>query len=187
MAQFGFRIPDDLARQFDDYAATRGGRSEALRQLMERAIREDGAEITRPPPRPSLETGNWEGILVKLEAADFVRLDEESGAMSLTRGQWIVALVRHRLTGGRQFGAADRTRIAGIAKDIRKAASDIGRTSQIACKRVEKSADLDAPLRQLAAFKTQLLSSLEALHQAYLGNDAYWSAAPPTKKETPQA
>ena len=187
MAQFGFRIPDNLALQFDEYAAKRGGRSEALRQLMERAVREDGADIQQPPPRPSAETGNWEGILVRLEAADFVRLDEEAGAMSLTRGQWIVALVRHRLTGSRQFGPADRTRIAGIAKDIRRAASDVGRSSQIAVKRLEQGADLDAPLRQLASFKTQLLSSLEALHQAYLGNDAYWRADTPTKREAPPA
>ena len=187
MAQFGFRIPDNLALQYDAYAAKHGGRSEALRQLMESAVREDGTDIQRPPPRPSAETGNWEGILVKLEAADFVRLDEEAAAMNLTRGQWIVALVRHRLTGSRQFGPADRTRIAGIAKDIRRAASDIGRSSQIASKHLAQGANLDSHLRQLASFKTQLLSALEALHQAYLGNDAYWSADPPTEKEAPLA
>lgn len=186
MAQFGFRISDQLAEQFDAYAEPRGGRSEVLRQLMEAALRDVGKTPPPPPAKPSREGGNWEGILVKMDVADFRRLDEEASAMAMSRGQWILALVRRRLHGGRHYGPTDRTRIALIINEFRKIAAQIAQTNQILRKALQRGAVAEAPVQALLNLGVAMMETAEAVHHAFLGNDRYWEALEPLRKKTPQ-
>ena len=173
MGQFGFRIDDALVEAFDVYAASRGGRSKVIRGLMAEALAQDGVTLPAPPTKASPANGNWEGIQVKLDPADYAILDQHAGSAGMTRGQWIVALVRRRLKGHRQYNAIDRKRLAMIFQDMRKIEGHLGRAGQA----VRESVEIGRPLGPHLALLTQLESRIvrmgHALHAAFLGNDRY--------------
>ncbi|ODT64264.1 MAG: hypothetical protein ABS77_01120 [Phenylobacterium sp. SCN 69-14] len=183
MGQFGFRIDDDLVKAFDAYAAKRGGRSKVIRGLMAEALARDGVVAPTPPLKPSRVNGNWEGILVKLDRADYGPLDEHAASLGMSRGQWIVSLVKRRLKGGRQYNPIDRKRLATIFQDLRKIEGHLGRAGQSVREAVEVGRSLEQPLALLTQFESRIARISHALHEAFLGNDRYWDdlgATPPT-------
>jgi hypothetical protein len=93
MADFKLRLSDDLATRFDGWAAERGGRSPALRHLIEGASGAGARSCEAPGrlgPRPTKLT-------VRLAAADGRGLDAAATEMGLTRNAWAAALIRRRL------------------------------------------------------------------------------------------
>lgn len=174
MGQFGFRVDDALAEAFDAYAASRGGRSKVIRDLMSAALEQDGVTLPPPPIKASRTEGDWQGILVKLDPAEHAILDQHIRSTGMSRGQWIVALVRRRLKGARQYNAVDRKRLATIFQDMRKIEGHLGRASEA----VRESVELGRPLERTLALLTQLESRIvqmgHALRAAFLGNDRYW-------------
>lgn len=174
MGQFGFRVPDELVAAFDAYAAPRGGRSKVIRELMQQALaREDMAPMAATPA-PSKTNGNWEGILVRLTPAEYPALDAAAAQMGMSRGQWIAALVRRGLGSGRQFNPADRKRIASISQDLRKIEWRLGRAGDGLQEAARLGRPLDCALARLIEMEAEVVRLSHALHQAYLGNDAYW-------------
>lgn len=174
MGQFGFRIDDDLVKAFDAYAAERGGRSKVIRGLMVEALARDGVVAPTPPLKPSRVNGNWEGILVKLDRADYAALDQHAASLGMSRGQWIVSLVKRRLKGGRQYNPIDRKRLGTIFQDLRKIEGHLGRAGQAVREAVELGRSLEHPLALLAQFESRIARISHALHEAFLGNDRYW-------------
>lgn len=174
MGQFGFRIDDALAEAFDAYAASRGGRSKVIRDLMSAALAQDGVTLPTPPIKASRTEGNWQGILVKLDPAEYAVLDQHARPTGMSRGQWIVALVRRRLKGARQYNAVDRKRLATIFQDMRKIEGHLGRASQAVRESVELGRPLERPLALLTQFESRIVRMGHALHAAFLGNDRYW-------------
>lgn len=175
MGHFGFRIDDAFVEAFDAYAASRGGRSKVIRDLMAQALAQDGVTLPAPPIKPSPTNGNWEGILVKLDPAEYALLDEHARSTGMSRGQWIVSLVRRRLKGGRQYNPVDRKRLATISQDLRKIEGHLGRASQAVREGVEVGQPLDRPLAMLTQFESWIVRLSHALHEAFLGNDRYWN------------
>lgn len=174
MIQFGFRVDEALAKAFDTYAAPRGGRSQAIRDLMVAALAQGGVTLPEPPLKASQSHGNWAGILVKLDPAEYELLDQHTGPTRMSRGQWIVALVRRRLKGSRQFNAFDRKRLAAVFQDMRKVEGHIGRASQAVREGVELGRPLELHLALLTKFESRIVRMGHALRAAYLGNDRYW-------------
>ena len=175
MGHFGFRIDDAFVEAFDAYAASRGGRSKVIRDLMAQALAQEGVALPPPPIKPSRTNGNWEGILVKLDPAEYALLDEHARSTGMSRGQWIVSLVRRRLRGGRQYNPVDRKRLATISQDLRKIEGHLGRASQAVREGVEVGQPLDRPLAMLTQFESWIVRLGHALHEAFLGNDRYWN------------
>lgn len=174
MGQFGFRIDDAFVEAFDAYAASRGGRSKVIRDLMAAALAEDGVTLPTPPIKPSRSDSAGGGILIKLDPADYPILDQHAHSTGMSRGQWIVALVRRRLRGARQYNAVDRKRLATIFQDMRKIEGHLGRAGQAIRENVELGRPLDRPLASLTQLESRIVRMGYALHAAYLGNDRYW-------------
>lgn len=170
MKQIGFRLPDDLADKFDLYAASRGGRSATLRALIEAALPD--TEIT--PAAPRLDTGNWQGIVVRLEPRDFPRLDEEAKAMGMSRAQWLLACVRKRLHQRRLMSALDRTWISRTEKEMRRVAFQVGRAASGVRSAAEQGRAVDAPLEILQGLMRRAELLADSIREGFRGNDAYW-------------
>src|SRR5512146_732062 len=95
MTILNVRVSDDMPARFDAWAAERGGRSPALRHLIDRACR------TGPtaPVAPGRHASRPVKLTVRLSAADGRGLDAAAAGMGLTRNAWAAAVIRRRLHG----------------------------------------------------------------------------------------
>lgn len=177
MTHFGFQLPDELAEQFDTYAATRGGRSAALRALVSQCV-SDGTDM---PPRPAPEPvsqAQTSSVAVLLTRDDRLRLDEECRVTGMTRGQWVAACARNRLHGTRHFGQVDRDRIARIAREMREMKSSLHRYASAIQRAPRDLAVVEKHQSLISHLSTQIERGLRAIEGAFRGNDQYWSGKP---------
>lgn len=173
MVQFGFLLPEELSKQFDLFAASRGGRSAALRMLVAKAIEAEGA---LPAPSPSCRDNQVAGekIAIRLSAEDIVRLDEECDSMGLSRGQWLQSCVRHRLRGSRHFGPVDRVRLAKIVSELRHMKTILFRCAGTLERKREDKSVLESTLAVVTRLSTDVARAIGSIEAALKGNDRYW-------------
>lgn len=186
MAQLGFLLPDEMQQLFDVYAASRGGRSAALRAIVAKALAEEGHKLA-PLPEPRIpDNGNAGGVTIRLSGADWSRLDEECRAMGMTRGQWLLSCARHRLHGSRHFGQVDRERIAKIVGEMRRIKMILFRYAGALERSPRDLAIVEKHHSLITYLSHEIARGLRAIEGSFQGNDGYWRAEPSPTDLTPQ-
>lgn len=172
MAFFGLRLPDDLAARFDAMAASHGGRSAVLRQLVDRALRagDESVVITEPRERTTAR------VEVRLTASDIERLDSAASERGLKRTEWIVALLRRRLYGRSPPPRADRALIAQSWRELNRIGINLNQAVHAlnAATMVDSRLDLAREAERVASFQQEIDAQLRALGRALAGDVAYW-------------
>ncbi len=177
MTHFGFQLPDELAEQFDAYAAARGGRSAVLRALVSQCLSDGDGAPPRPAPEP-VSQAQTSSLAVLLTRDDRLRLDEECRVTGMTRGQWVAACARNRLHGTRHFGQVDRDRIARIAREMREMKSCLHRYASAIQRAPRDLAVVEKHQSLIGHLSAQVERGLRAIEGAFRGNDHYWSGKP---------
>lgn len=173
MANFNVRISDPMAARFDAWATAHGGRSPALRHLIDTASAGgDGA-----PDEPARLGHRPVKLTVRLGAEDSRGLDREAQAMGLTRSAWAAALVRYRLTGRPTFRREDEVALITIQAEVRRVGVNVNQIARALNTAVLEGRVLDLELAYLDDLRTELRVHLSTLRQAFAGNAAYWGDA----------
>lgn len=171
MADFKLRLSDDLAGRFDAWAADRGGRSPALRHVIERACSGAPKAGGRLPARPVKLT-------LRLAAADGRRLNSAAAEMGLTRNAWAAALVRRRLAGRLTFRPAEATSLLAIQGELRRIGVNVNQIARALNTAVMEGKVLDLELAYLDDLRAEIRAHMLTLREAFEGNLAYWDAGP---------
>lgn len=172
MADFKLRLPNDLATRFDGWAAERGGRSPALRHLIEQASTPSAPSCEAPgrlAPRPLKLT-------VRLAAADGRGLDDAAAEMGLSRNAWAAALVRRRLHARPTFRRSDELSLLAMQAELRRIGVNINQIARALNTAVMEGKVLDLELAYLDDLRAEIRAHMLALHEAFEGNLAYWQA-----------
>jgi hypothetical protein len=170
VAIFNVRVSDELAARFDAGAVVRGGRSAALRTLIETSL----GEVKKAPP------GRWEPrpvkLTVRLGEADAIGLAAAAAETGLTPNAWAAALIRRRLQDRPTFGRTGELAVISIQGELRRIAVNL---SQLARQPSSPgSRDFDPDLGQIAGFRREVRDQLAGLRAAVAGNLAYWETEP---------
>jgi hypothetical protein len=174
MADFKLRLSDDLAARFDGWAAERGGRSPALRHLIEQASGAGSASFEgsgRLGSRPSKLT-------VRLAAADGRGLDAAAAQMGLTRNAWAAALIRRRLHTRPTFRRSDELSLLAMQTELRRIGVNVNQIARALNTAVMVGKVLDLELTYLDDLRAEIRAHMLALHEAFAGNLAYWQVEP---------
>jgi len=171
MADFKLRLSDELAARFDAWAADRGGRSPALRHLIEQSCSGAPKSAGRLPPRPVKLT-------LRLASADARELDAAAAQMGLTRNAWAAALVRRRLTGKPTFRPAEATSLLAMQSELRRIGVNVNQIARALNTAVMEGKVLDLELAYLGDLRAEIRAHMLALREAFDGNIAYWDVGP---------
>jgi hypothetical protein len=171
MTDFKLRLSDDLAGRFDAWAADRGGRSPALRHLIERACAGSPPAAGRLPARPVKLT-------VRLAAADARGLGAAAAEVGLTPNAWAAALVRRRLAGRPTFSRTEALALIAIQAELRRVGVNVNQIARALNTAVLEGRVLDLELSSLEGLRREIRAHMVALREAFDGNLAYWDAEP---------
>jgi hypothetical protein len=173
VAIFNVRLEDELAGRFDAWAADRGGRSVALRQLIDLASRDgqpaafaSGGARTRPVK-----------LTVRLSAEDATGLDAAAAETGLTRNAWAAALVRYRLQGRPTFPPADAMTLMAVQAELRRIGININQIARALNTAVMEGKVLELELSYLDDLRAEIRSHIRDVREAVAGNLTYWSVA----------
>ncbi len=174
MAMFTLRLPDDLARQFDKIAAGAGGRSDVLRQMIERVCTAQGVTL---PPLPTA-TVPPDRIEVRLPKEDAEALDQLASQRRMKRTEWIVALIQSRLRAApvpvidqRQELTDIRIQLRGIARNVNQVVKAFH-----AANMEESRLELGREVARLASMAESVQEQVAAIGDAMRGDLSYWRA-----------
>ena len=169
MASMSARVPDPLAARFEAFASSRGGKSRVLRALIEAALQGSTpvAEISRSA------AGRSSKVTLRLREEDLSALDDACADAGLRRTEWIVALLRSRLSGRPQFDRASKESLLEVRRELRRMAV---RLREVAESRL--GGDRQA-VEDLIGLRGELREHLDCVRQAIVGNVAYWDAGKP--------
>lgn len=170
MADFKLRLPDELAARFDAWAADRGGRSPALRRLVEEAC--GGAA----PAGPGLGARPLK-LTVRLGAGDGRGLAEAARDLGLTPNAWVAALVRHRLHGTPRFRRSDELALLAIHGEVHRIGVNVNQIARALNTAVMEGRVLDTELGAVEDLRCELRAHMDGLGEAFRGNLAYWAGA----------
>ncbi|WP_372784648.1 plasmid mobilization relaxosome protein MobC [Phenylobacterium sp.] len=170
MTNFNVRIEDGLAARFDAWAAGRGGRSPALRHLIETACRPAGGGPAgeRLDPRPVKLT-------VRLSARYSAGLSALAAEFGLTPNAWVAALVRRAVQGRPTFRRADELLLIAIAGEVRRIGVNLNQMARALNTAVLEGRVLHTQLVAVGDFRRELRAHLTGLLEAFEGNLSYWS------------
>lgn len=171
MANFQVRISESLAGRFDAWAATQGGRSPALRCLMEQAAVGPRPAVERVAARPVKLT-------VRLTTEDSRGLADAAAAMGMTPNAWAAALVRHRLHGRPTLRRDHEVELIALRAEVRRIGVNVNQIARALNTAILEGTVLDLELRYLDDLRTELRAHMEAVGEAFAGNLAYWQAEP---------
>lgn len=170
MANFNVRIPDDMADRFDAWAAAEGGRSPALRHLIDRAC---GPGRSLPPGRLPLRPAK---LTVRLAADDAEGLSSAAAEMGLTPNAWVAALVRSRLRSKPTFARAEEIAVIAVQGELRRIGVNVNQIARALNTAVMEGKVLDLEIAYLDDLRTELRAHMSTLRQAFEGNLNYWDA-----------
>ena len=174
MADFKLRLSDDLAARFDGWAAERGGRSPALRHLIEQ-----NSGIAAPPCDPARRLGPRPvKLTVRLSPADGRGIDAAAAEMGLTRNAWAAALIRCRLHDRPTFRRPDELSLLAMQAELRRIGVNVNQIARALNTAVMEGKVLDLELAYLEDLRVELRAHLLTLREAFDGNLAYWQVEP---------
>lgn len=171
MALFTLRLSDDLAARFDANAAGTGGRSYALRTLIERVCGEGGSV---PVPAATRSRGRHR-IEVRLDDDELAQVDAGAAERGVKRTDWIAAVVRSRLRSPQPPLDARQTLV-----DIRRELRAIGRNVNQAVHALhaanmqDSRLDLAREAARVEAMRATVEEQIAAIGAALQGDLAYW-------------
>lgn len=170
VANFNVRVPNPMAARFDAWAATRGGRSPALRHLIDQASMAVEAPDTG---------GTWDArrpvkLTVRLSAGDVAGLAEEAADMGLTRNAWAAAVLRCRLTGRPTFGPREARALIAIQGELRRIGVNVNQIARAMNTAVMEGRVLDTQLLAVEDLRREIRAHMTAVGEAFAGNLAYW-------------
>jgi hypothetical protein len=171
MANFNVRVPDEMAARFDAWAAGAGGRSPALRHLIDRAASsgEPAAPVDRLPRRPAKLT-------VRLSTADARGLADAAALTGLTPNAWVAALVRARLQSRPTLDRAGQAAVIAAQAELRRIGVNVNQIARALNTAVfEGGRVLDLEIVYLDDLRSELRAHLSTLREAIAGNLTYWS------------
>ncbi|HEX6858804.1 MAG TPA: plasmid mobilization relaxosome protein MobC [Caulobacteraceae bacterium] len=171
MAIINVRVPDEMVARFDGWAAERGGRSAALRRLIDRAC-------PAAPPTPAQRIARPMKLTVRLSPTDSYGLHAAAAEMGLTRSAWAAALIRRRLTHRPTFSQSDGLALAAIQSDLRRIGVNANQIARALNTAVLEGKVLDLELAYLDDLRAEIRGHMHALREALEGNLAYWGAEP---------
>jgi hypothetical protein len=173
MANFNVRVSDDLATRFDAWASAQGGRSPALRHLMDRASASAVADqrAERLPARPAKLT-------VRLGADDALGLAVAAAEVGLTPNAWVAALVRRRLHGRPTFPRSQEVPLLAVQSELRRIGVNVNQIARALNTAVLEGKVLDLEITYLENLRTELRGHLSTLQHAFAGNLSYWDIEP---------
>jgi hypothetical protein len=174
MADFKLRLSDNLAARFDGWAAEHGGRSPALRHLIEQAS-SAGAPSCDAPSRLGSRPVK---LTVRLAAADGRGLDTAAAEMGLTRNAWAAALIRRRLHARPTFRRSDELSLLAIHTELRRIGINVNQIARALNTAVMEGKVLDLELAHLDDLRAEIRAHMLALREAFEGNLAYWQVEP---------
>lgn len=170
LAIFNVRLDDDLASRFDSWAAVRGGRSAALRQLLQGATK----GVATAPRVQGRADALPVKLTVRLSAADALGLAVAASEVGLTRNAWVAAMVRRRLSGRPTFSPAEALSILVIQSELRRIGVNINQIARALNTAVLGGRILDLELTYLDELRGEIRAHLHDLRQGLAGNLAYW-------------
>jgi hypothetical protein len=172
MQQICFRLSDELIRELDAYALSRGGRSSALREMARRAVEGDGGSLAETV----IKTAHNITPSVKLDFSkeEISLLAAEALAAGMSTREWIKAAALRTVSPARHFNKYDRTGFGRLVREVREIKISLTRS----LRRLEQRA-LDQPgeVKQLNLLQAVALR-LERIELGIVygmkGNDRYW-------------
>jgi hypothetical protein len=170
MANFNVRVPDEMVARFDAWAAERGGRSPAVRHLIDKACRRGPVAS----PAPTRRTSRPVKLTVRLSATDGRGLDAAAAEIGLTRNAWAAALIRRRLHGRPTFNRSDELSLVGVRAELRRIGVNVNQIARALNTAVIEGRVLDLELAYLDELRAEIRAHMLALHEAFAGNLAYW-------------
>jgi hypothetical protein len=174
MAIINVRVPDEMVARFDGWAAERGGRSAALRRLIDRAA--SAGEVV--PLAHAQRLVRPMKLTVRLSATDSRSLDAAAAEMGLTRSAWAAALIRRRLISRPTFGQSNGLALAAIQGDLRRIGVNANQIARALNTAVLEGKVLELELAYLDDLRAEIRCHMRALREAFEGNLAYWDAGP---------
>lgn len=171
MATFTLRIADDLAARFDAVAASVGGRSKALRTLIER-VSEPGQTAA---PAPEIRSRGSNRVTVRLSDDELSQLDKAADERGVKRADWVAAAIRSRLP----LTVPPRDNLEKLI-DIRRELRSIGRNVNQAVHALHSAnmegsrLDLEREAARVAAMQASVVEQIEAIGAALKGDLGYW-------------
>lgn len=171
MAAFNFRIPDDLAARFDTQAATFGGRSARLRQLIEGDCAVPDIAAHGQPERRAAAR-----LMVRLAAPEARHVAAEAARLALPRAAWVAALVRRHARSAPTFGAADSYDLLAVQTEVRRIGVNVNQMARALNTAVLEGRVLNTQLTAIEEFRRELGGYMTAIREAFAGNLAYWDA-----------
>lgn len=169
VANFNVRISDNLAARFDVWAGLHGGRSPALRHLMETACGE-------VPSRGRLDHRPVK-LTVRLTSEDAHGLEAAAAEMGLTRNAWAAAVLRRRLCGRPTFRRPDERSLIAVHGELRRIGVNINQIARALNTAVIEGKVLDLELDYLETLRREMRAHLAGLREAFAGNLSYWASA----------
>lgn len=175
MALFTLRLSDELAARFDAVAASTGGRSHALRTLIERV---SGGGGSASAPAATRSRGKHR-IEVRLDDDEMAQLDAGAAERGVKRTDWIAAVVRSRLRAAPPPLDARQTLV-----DIRRELRAIGRNVNQAVHALhaanmqDSRLDLAREAARVEAMQAAVEEQVAAIGRALQGDLAYWRGEP---------
>ena len=172
VANFNVRVADGMAARFDAWAAGQGGRSPALRHLIEAACPPAAAALPGGPlgPRPVKLT-------VRLTARDAEGLDAVAGELGLTRSAWSAALIRRSLQGRPTFRRSDELVLLATLSELRRIGVNVNQMARALNTAVLEGRVLDTQLIAVDGLRRELRAHLHGLREAFEGNLTYWATS----------
>lgn len=175
MALFTLRLSDELAVRFDAVAASAGGRSHALRTLIERVSGGGGSASTAATVR----SRGKHRIELRLDDDELAQLDAAAVERGVKRTDWIASVVRSRLRAAPPPHDARQTLV-----DIRRELRAIGRNVNQAVHALhaanmqDSRLDLAREAVRVEAMRTAVDEQIGAIGAALQGDLAYWRGEP---------
>lgn len=171
MATFIVRLPDDLAARFDVVAASYGGRSKALRLVIDEACKQ-----VKPPPVQA--SGGRYRVEIKLTEKDGSRLEAMAEERGLTRTDWIVAVVQTRLNGAPVPQRDALQELIDIRRELRAIGKNVNQAVKAlhAANMEESRLELGREAARVTSMKVAIDEQIAAIGGALRGDLVYWQA-----------
>lgn len=116
-------------------------------------------------------------ISVWLTALEFDGVEAFAASMGLGRSAWVGALVRCRVHAKPTFGPSDEQSLISVLVELRRIGVDISQTLRVIDAAVSGGKVLDAERAYLTGLRAEIRSQMQAIHKAFDGNMAFWSAS----------
>jgi predicted transcriptional regulator len=175
MTRFTVRLPDGLASQFDEIAAGAGGRSDVLRQVIERVCAAQG--MTLPPLPTAAEPPNR--IEIRLPKEDADALEKLASQRRMKRTEWIVALIQSRLREAPVPVIAQLQELIDIRRELRAIGKNVNQAVKAlhAANMEDSRLELGREAERVASFKGAIDDQIIAIGKALRGDLAYWQTS----------